>query len=76
MPSSTPNGISDVALHMKNGDGTERIVLPFTRYANVLNAPKKITSPADAAGRSFAFLQTETDNLTTAQINTLLGVNV
>lgn len=68
-----PASVSDVLLHHKNTDRTERVVLPITRYKNVLNAPKVVKEGNQVLGAPFALLQTETETLTTEEIRSICG---
>ena len=38
-----PASVSDVLLHNRDTDRTETVILPITRYNNVMNAPKVIS---------------------------------
>lgn len=73
---TTPKGVSDAFIHAKNGSKTERIILPFTRYRNILNAPKLVTTPVEAKGRRFSLYQTETEEVSSEDVTALLGVSL
>lgn len=66
-----PVSVSDVLLHTMVSEGKERIVLPFTRYGNVMNAPRVVSDARSVNGAPFALLQTDTEVLTTEQIRAL-----
>lgn len=68
-----PASVSDVLLHDKNTDRTERVIMPITRYKNVLNAPALVTSAQSLKGAPFLLLQTGTDTLSTAELRKLVG---
>lgn len=68
MSSKIPIVVSDVLLHDKNSDRTEKVVLPITRYDNVMNSPTKIDTINNAKGAPFVLYQAETVSLTTEQI--------
>ena len=67
-----PVAVSDTLLHEKNTDLTEKVILPFTRYANVMNAPKVTTSPTFAPGAPFLFYQTKTSEYTELELREML----
>ena len=66
-----PVSVSDVLLHTKTEKDKERVVLPFTRYANVLNAPKVVNNGRDLLGAPFGLLVSDTEVLTTEQLRAL-----
>lgn len=69
-----PASVSDVLLHTKeNEQGDERVVLPFTRYKNVLNAPKVVTGANEVLGAPFALLATETETCSVEYIRKHCG---
>ena len=47
MPRKLPKTVADTLLHVKDTNMTEKIMLPITRYRNVLNAPGVIKTPTD-----------------------------
>ena len=63
---------SDVILHSKDSDKTERIIFPVTRQQNIIGAPtiisldKKIN---EGHGASFLLLQTDTVSLDENALN-------
>lgn len=70
-----PASAVDTFLHFRNDEdsegGNERIILPITRYANILNAPKVVKDPYDSPGAPFVFLQTGSENLNHEEIMVL-----
>lgn len=68
-----PASVSDVLLHDKNTDRTERVIMPITRYKNVLNAPALVKSAQSLKGAPFLLLQTGTETLSTADLRNLVG---
>ena len=71
--SKIPAAVSDVLLHDKTSDRTEKVILPITRYKNVLNAPGVVTAENCIKGAPFVLLQTGTDVLSTAELRKLAG---
>ena len=63
--------ISDTLLHVKDSDLTEKVVMPITRYKNVLNAPRVVTNKNSVKGAPFLFYETDSEELTTAEIRKL-----
>lgn len=68
-----PASITDGLVHVKDSDRTERVILPFTRYANVLNAPRVVTGANEVKGAPFALYITETEELSISEIRQLCG---
>lgn len=68
-----PASVSDVLLHDKDSDRTERVVMPITRYKNVLNAPNVVNTTNELRGAPFLLLATETETLSIEQIRRLSG---
>ena len=48
---------SDVVLHAKDSDTTERIIFPITRYSNIMHAPKMINSVTGPVAAPFLLLK-------------------
>lgn len=71
--STIPASVSDVLLHDKNSDRTERVILPITRYDNVLNAPKIVNNGNSLKGAPFLLLKTGTETLSAADLRKLAG---
>ena len=65
--------IYDTLLHDKDSDKTERIILPITRYDNVLNAPRVIDNIDTANGAPFLLLATDIEMLSSEEINELIS---
>ena len=68
-----PTSVSDTLLHEKDSDRTERVILPITRYKNVLNAPQVVTNGNAVKGAPFVLLVTETETLSTSELRKLAG---
>lgn len=68
-----PTSVSDTLLHVKDTDGTEKTVLPVTRYKNVMNAPKIIANPYSAEGAPYALYTTDSEELDVAEIRKLVN---
>lgn len=64
---------SDYLLHGKDSDRTERIILPITRYGNILSAPSVVTEDIEVNGAPFHLLKTGTVKLTAEEIHYLCG---
>ena len=56
MPSKIPMTVSDTLLHIKDSDTTENVILPITRYDNVMNSPRVVTD-GDNIGAPFVLLK-------------------
>ena len=67
-----PASVSDVLLHNRDSDRTENVLLPFTRYKNVMNAPKLITDISGVNGAPFTLLATDREVLNTEQLRKLI----
>ena len=67
-----PATVSDVLLHNRDSDRTENVILPITRYNNVMNAPKLINDTSATNGAPFTLLATETETLSAAQLRKLI----
>lgn len=68
-----PASVSDTLLHEKSSDKTERVILPITRYNNVLNAPKVVTNVDSVKGAPFVLYATESETLSTVEIRKLVN---
>lgn len=66
-----PVSVSDILLHAMVSEDKERIILPITRYNNVMNAPCVVKDSRSVMGAPFALLETDTEVLTTEQIRAL-----
>lgn len=69
---SIPVSVSDVLLHNKTSDRTEEVIMPITRYENVLNAPKLITDVSAVNGSPFTLLATGKESISTAKLRKLV----
>lgn len=68
-----PNSVTDTLMHGKDSDRTERILLPITRYNNVMNSPNVVTEDIETKGAPFHLLETSTVLLTEDEIRSLCG---
>lgn len=68
-----PASTSDVLLHLKDSDRTERVILPFTRYANIMSAPNVVTDGDEIYGAPFHLLHTKTEVVSADYIRRLCG---
>lgn len=74
-----PNEVSDILLHLKEeneiGATGEEIVLPFTRYDNVLNRPRVVSDTSEVAnGAPFNLLVLAEEEMSDAEINALYNM--
>lgn len=70
---NVPNNVSDVLMHGKDSDRTERILLPFTKYSNIMHAPNIISEDIEIKGAPFHLLETDTEELSDVEIRKLCG---
>lgn len=76
MQKYVPDIVSDALLHLKEenpaGETTERVILPFTRYDNVLNRPKVVNNTSALAnGAPFNLLVLAEEEMTESEIQAL-----
>lgn len=79
MAKSIPKYVLDLLLHVKDTNGKESVILPITRYDNVMNAPKVVSknSPlTDMTGHPFVLLKTDTCTVTTEKLRSIVGDNI
>lgn len=48
---------SDVVLHAKDSDTTERFIFPITRYSNIMHSPKMTNSVPSSTDTPFLLLK-------------------
>lgn len=72
MPSKIPMTVSDSLLHIKNSDTTENVILPITRYDNVMNSPRVVTD-GDNIGAPFVLLKTGEETISIETLRKLCG---
>lgn len=68
------NNASDVLLHSKDSDKTERIIFPITRQQNIIGMPTIISSDktiVDSNGAAFLLLQTDTVSIDEDELNAI-----
>lgn len=68
-----PASVSDVLLHEKDSDRSERVIMPITRYKNVLNAPNVVAAANAVKGAPFVLLATESEVLSTTELRSLIN---
>ena len=73
MPRKLPKTVADTLLHIKDTDLTEKIMMPVTRYRNVLNAPNVIKNPTDVAGAPFVLLEQSSEIISVDKIRKMCG---
>ena len=76
MQKYVPSEVSDTLLHLKeesnNGTITDNVVLPYTRYDNVLNRPRVVYDTSSMNnGAPFNLLALQEEEMTEAEINEL-----
>jgi len=73
MPRKLPKTVADTLLHVKDTDLTEKIMMPITRYRNILNAPNVIKNPTDVAGAPFVLLEQSSEIISVDKIRKMCG---
>ena len=76
MAKSIPKYVLDLLLHVKDTNGKESVILPITRYDNVMNAPKvvsKNSSLTDMTGHPFVLLKTGEEAISIETLRKLCG---
>lgn len=73
MAATLPTSVQDTILHAKTDDKNEEIVMPVTRYDNVLNAPHLVETAEAHPGAPFHVLVTDEDTLTASEIRDIAG---
>lgn len=73
MPRKLPKTVADTLLHVKDTDLTEKIMMPITRYRNVLNAPNVIKNPTDVSGAPFVLLEQSSEIISVDKIRKMCG---
>lgn len=70
--SKIPMTVSDTLLHVKDSDTTESVILPITRYDNVMNSPRVVTDGSNI-GAPFVLLKTDEEYITLEELRKLCG---
>lgn len=73
MATNLPTSVQDVIMHTKTDNQTEEIVLPVTRYDNVLNAPHLVETSEAHPGAPFHLLETDEEELDISEIRLFVG---
>ena len=68
-----PASVSDTLLHAKDSDSTERVMLPITRYKNVLNGPSVVDNPYSVKGAPFLLYQVAEEELPLEEVRQLVS---
>lgn len=68
-----PKCVTDLLMHGKDSDRTERILLPITRYGNILNAPNVVSEDLETRGAPFHLLETDSIEMSEDEIRQLCG---
>ena len=71
MSTKIPASVADTLLHEKNSDLTERVVLPITRYRNVLNSPNVVSNVNSIKGAPFVLYENDTEILSASELRKL-----
>ena len=66
-----PASVSDVLLHDRDSEKSERVILPITRYDNIMNAPKVVHHIDSVKGAPFILYTTDTEWMSTEEIRKL-----
>ena len=65
--------IHDVLSHLKTSDKEDGLILPITRYENVLNAPNVVSDAEQKPGAPFHLLAAGSEGLTYSEIRKFCG---
>lgn len=68
-----PSVASDVLLHAKESDRSERVIFPITRYDNILSSPKMVSDVETSYGAPFLLLQTDEVEIDEDELYNLCG---
>lgn len=68
-----PKTATDVVMHSKDKNGEERLVLPVTRYKNILNAPRMVTDLDITITSPFVIYAESAEELSTDEIKELIS---
>lgn len=68
-----PKTATDVVMHSKDNNGEERLVLPVTRYKNILNAPRMVTDLDITITSPFVIYAESAEELSTDEIKELIS---
>ena len=73
MPRKLPKTVAETLRHVKDTDLTEKIMMPITRYRNILNAPNVIKNPTDVSGAPFVLLEQSSEIISVDKIRKMCG---
>ena len=68
MAANLPRAVSDVIMHTKTDTQEEVVVLPVTRYDNVMNSPHVIETAEAHPGAPFHLFITGEEEMTSSEI--------
>jgi hypothetical protein len=71
--STLPSRVDDTLLHLKNNDREEIVILPITRYANVMSAPGVVGDSDEIPGAPFHLLALGTEEMSVEEIRKYCG---
>ena len=65
---------SDVLLHAKDSDRSERVIFPITRYDTLLSSPKVVTDAGASYDAPFLLLQSDEVEIDEAELYKICGL--
>lgn len=71
--STLPLRVDDVLLHHKNSDKEETLILPITRYANIMSGPNIVKDSDEIPGAPFHLLVTDSETMSVEEIRKFCG---
>ena len=73
MAATLPDSVQDAIMHVKTEKEAKEIVLPDTRYDNILNAPHIVETAEAHPGAPFHILVTDEEELDISEIRRIAG---
>jgi len=73
MGNKIPSSVTDTLLHVKESDTDERVVMPITRYCNVLQAPKVVENIDTGVGSEFMLYATDRELVSIRALRNYFG---
>ena len=73
MANKIPKVVNNTLLHVKDENDKEQIILPFTRYDNVMGRPRISQSTSNLGGSPFSLLHTSTVTMSAEKLRSLVG---
>lgn len=68
--------LGDTLIHDKMSNGEEVILFPYTRYDNVMGAPKVVADMESFHGAPFFFMVTDTVEIADEDLEAMLGITL